>query len=734
MSHVPFLLTPLTQGVLLCAVWLSVMQARAQESAAPETPTPAQQQNTALPNVSVQATREAAGQPTPEPTTTLSGAALRHRAASTLGATLQDELGVANASFGANVGLPVIRGLSGARVRTLVGGAGTHDASTISADHAVMTEPLLADSITVWKGPAAVRFGGGALGGAVEIEDGRIPTTLPSRTRFKGDVRGGMEGRSAVAKLDGRLSNAVAWHVDVHGRNQNDTTIPGWAQDEAAIRQQFGLGPTSNSRGHVPNTDARSGGGALGASWLGEAGWLGLSLSTLSQNYGIPPGGHSHSHGGTQIDHAEERVRIDARQHRLDLRGELDLPGDYLQKLKLRTAHTDYEHDELESGVVATTFVNRVDELQLELEHKLLQTLVPSLPGQTTGSIGVHTNQRQFSALGAEAFAPEVQARQAALFAVQSWQDGPWHLEVGGRIEYVTYRPDRYRLARDGEEVIKVPPERRLRPGSWSASAKRDIGHGDITLTRWMVSRAPDLQELYADGPHMATRTYDLGRESMGVETLRGWDLGVTQTWAGVTLDANVYRYDSSNYIYQRSTGRYYNTDIGGVRFECARLDLCLPVTQYEQAAARLHGYELELSRPWQWRPADDGIGLRGRVALTSDGVRGRLVGGGDLPRLPPQRVGLRLAFEWPSTTAELHALHALAQKRPGENETDTDGWFQLHGSLRHTVRLSQGQRLSWFVLARNLTNQQVRNSASFLRNYAPEPGRIVQLGMEVSL
>ena len=720
---------PLSRGVLVCAALIAAQKVHAQappiiEGAA----------STALPDVAVQATREQTAEPALSPSTTLSGTALRHRAASTLGATLQDQPGVANASFGANVGLPVIRGLSGSRVRTLVGGAGTNDASTISADHAVMAEPLLADSITVWRGPAAIRFGGGAIGGAVEIEDGRIPTTLPRRTRFKGDARGGTDGRSAMAKLDGRLAGQVAWHVDVHGRAQNDTKVPGWAQDEGAIRQQFGLAPTHNSRGHVPNTDARSGGGAIGASWLGEAGWLGLSLSTLSQNYGIPPGGHSHSHSGeTSAEPAQEQVRIDARQQRLDLRGEMSLSGKHLKKIKLRAAHTDYTHDELETGRVSTTFVNRVHELNAELEHTLLQPWLPQSEGEATGSIGVQLSSRAFSALGNEAFAPETNARQAALFAVQGWREGAWQLELGGRIEYTAYRPQPYRLARDGEELIKQPPERRLRPGSWSASVRRDIGSGHLTLTRWMVSRAPDLQELYADGPHMATRTYDLGRESMGVETLRGWDLGITQPLGDVTLEANVYRYASSNYIYQRSTGRYYNTDSGGVRFECARLDLCLPVTQYEQAPAQLQGYELELSRPWAWRQAQ-GPGLRGRIALTSDAVRGRLVNGPDLPRLPPPRIGLRLEVQHASTLAELHALRAMAQQRPGENETDTDGWFQLHGSLRHTIRLSDGQRLSWFVVARNLTNQQVRNSASFLRSYAPEPGRVVQLGMEVSL
>lgn len=718
---------------LLCITLMAGQSARSQDATAPAgSPIP---DVTALPDVSVQSTREQAVVDMHEPTFTLKGPMLRNRAAATLGATLQDELGVANASFGSNVGLPVIRGLGGSRVRTLVGGAGTNDASNISADHAVMTEPLLADSITVWKGPSAIRFGGGAMGGAVEIEDGRIPMTLPRRTQFRGDLRGGTEGRSAVVKIDGRWPGSVAWHIDVHGREQLTTKVPGWAQDEAAITQQFALPPTRNTWGRVPNTDARSSGGAVGASWLGETGWLGLSLSTLQQNYGIPPGGHSHSHGAdTSTAPADERVRIDARQQRLDLRGELELSSEVLKKIKWRSAHTDYRHDELEGGQAATTFRNKVNEFKVELEHTLLQALLPSpRHGQATGTIGMHVTERAFSALGREAFAPRTAASQAALFTVQGWRQGPWQFDIGARIEYVSYRPAEYGLSRDGSDVIKQPPERRLRPGSWSASVRQDVGEGHVTLTRWMVSRAPDIQELYADGPHMATRTYDLGRESMGVETLRGWDLGVSQPLGGFTVEVNAYRYASSNYIYQRSTGRFYNTDSGGVRFECARLDLCLPVTQYEQAPAELQGYELELSHPWRWAIRESPA-LHGRVALTSDAVRGRLTSGAALPRLPPQRFGLRLEANWQATMAELHALRGMAQQRPGDQETATDGWFQLHGSLRHTTRMADGQRLSWFLLARNITNQQVRNSTSFLRSYAPEPGRLVQLGVEVSL
>ncbi|MBN8493627.1 MAG: TonB-dependent receptor [Burkholderiales bacterium] len=675
--------------------------------------------------VQVQGQRTAA--PSAEPVQVLRGEALQRRVAPTLGATLQYEPGVANASFGPNVGLPVIRGQSGPRVGVTVGGTGTHDASTFSADHAVMTEPLLATRATVWRGPAAVRFGGGAIGGAVELENARIPQQLPESPQLAATVMGGPNIVAGVASATGS-TGAFAWYADAHGRQQGDVPIPGWALDSAALEQQFGLVTARNTYGYIANTNSRSDGGSLGGSWVGPQGWLGASLSTFRMDYGIPPGGHSHavSIPGV-IETADEQVRIDAQQTRLDLRGEFDLAWPAASLLQLNGSLSDYGHDETDNGRVVTTFENRAAELRAELTHRLLRPLLGA--GAAEGTLGLHAERSDVSALGLEVFMPKTLGQSAALFGVQGWRSGDWLLEAGARIEYVDYVPQRYQVVRDGALLLKIPPDRRFQPFSLSLATTRRWDDGSATLTAWSAQRAPAMQELYADGPHLATRTYDIGNPNLQLEKLLGLNLGAQQLLQDITLQGNVYGYRSDSYIYLRSLGRFYNADTGGIRFECVRLEICLPVMRYEQAPATLAGFELGASRPW----VVQGL-AQGQVRLEADLVRGRLDDGQNLPNLPPARLSLTVEAQRAAWSGEARLVHGFAQRWPGENQTPTAAYTQLNVALRYAPPPQGDRAWSVFLSANNITNAEIRNSASLLRNYAPEPGRVVQLGLQVQL
>lgn len=664
-----------------------------------------------------------------EPVQTLQGPALRSRVAATLGATLQDEPGVANASFGPNVGLPILRGQGGARVRAMVGGLGTHDASTVSADHGVMVEPALAERITIWRGPAAIRFGGGALGGAVDIDDGRLPERRSAKLKTRGELRLADGSDLQVLQLDGPAGPTTAWHVDVHRRQQGPTRIPGLAIDEDAIRQQFYLVNARNTRGVIGNTEARTQGGAVSGTWWGEQSQVGVALSTLRQNYGIPNGAHSHQHGTGAV--ADERIRVDAQQERLDLKGEWRSPWQLDGKLTWRVTHTRYAHDELAQGIAQTTFSNRVTEARIELDHRV------NTHWLATG--GVNVQDRTFSAKGLEAFVPRTALQTAGAFMLHQFDQGPWRLEAGARAETQTSRPQELQPTGDGG--LWEQPARRFDAGSLSLALSRELkepfgqgsGDGRVTLTHWQVARAPEMQELYALGPHVATLTYDVGNGALRTETLQGWDLGWEQTLGRASLKANVFRYASPNYIYQRNSGVFYDAEEEVTRAVCALLDQCLPITRYEQAAARLQGYEMELSTVIGALPAQ-GAAATYRIALFGDMVRGRLRHGEDLPRLPPRRWGLKFDLARGAWLSEWRLVVSEPQRKPGANETPTAGSTQLHGALRWSTRLDTGQRLSWFLVGRNLTNAEVRNSTSFLRNYAPEPGRRIELGLETRL
>lgn len=691
---------------LLLTAALTPALVHAQAGGAPDTPV--------LDTIEV---RDTATAPPPhiEPTVVLEGAALTAKVAATLGATLADELGVANATFGPNVGLPLIRGQHGARTRVLIGGVGTHDAAAMSPDHGVTIEPLLAESIRVIKGPATIRHGGGAIGGAIEVEDRRIPDGLPTALGGSVQLRWADNAlqRSGAAELLG-AAGAIAWHIDAHARRSGDIAIPGHAIDEAAIIQQFGLVNGRNTMGSVANTDAASRGGSVGVSYIGRHGYLGMARSRFADNYGIPPG-PAHSHGGGAPASSDE-VRIDLAQDRVDLAGRLDTPWSWMKGITLRVGDSRYRHDEVVNSTPDTHFRNDVRETRLEFEH--------APHARLHGTLGISHLDRDFSALGLEAFAPETAITGHALYLVETLDFAPWQLQLGARSERATLDPQPQKTVFG---PIVPLPKRRFDPNSFSAALRHEHTGGHITLTRWLARRAPDVQELYALGPHLATRTFDVGSNQLGIETLSGWDLGAAHRSGGFDMAANVYRYRTDDYIYQRNAGLFWDTDEALFKIKCATLDLCLPVMRYEQQTADFRGYEIELG----WSPRLDGL-QKPRIAVFADAVRGRFGNGTDVPRLPPRRLGLALQTGWQDWHASVRLTRAAAQKRPGENETATHGYTRADLSVRRAVALPGDQIAEVYLNVRNLNNAEIRNSTSFLRNYASEPGRTVELALRV--
>jgi iron complex outermembrane receptor protein len=672
---------------------------------------------TELPTVRVEAERESDAPVDARPDSTLRGEELRQKRGATLGATLQDELGVANSSFGPGVGLPVIRGMTGPRVRILLDGLGSHDASSMSPDHAITIDPLLAEEVRIIRGPAVIRHGGAAIGGAVEVIDARIPTRVPKLgTAGTGEIRYNSNGseRSAVFKLDaGRQGFAV--HVDGFHRSRGNLDIPGAAIDEAAIVRQFGLLNATNTFGYVGNTNSRSEGATVGASAIGARGYVGISYGTLQNNYGIPAGAHTHSHGpGPAPD--SDVARIDMKQQRHDLKGRLKLGG-ILEALEVRVARVNYQHAELDNGVAQTVFSNDVLEGRVELEHAFSENM--------TGRIGTQFADRTFAALGAEAFVPRSSIRGAAGYLQQQVKTGPLTVEFGMRRERQHIRPDP-QLTVFGSTVVQ--PHLTHAGESFSLGATLQLAKQEfLTATVSRAKRSPDVQELFALGPHLATRTFDIGNNRLRREMVEGIDLGFSTDRGTFAAKLNVFRYRADDFIYQRNAGLFYDPDVRQFRVICVRLDECLPVQRYVQDDARFKGFEAQ----GVLRFPDVPIGLL-EIKPFVDRLGARLDDGTDVPRLPPWRYGVELALIGEAWTASVRHTRARAQDRPGINETATAAYESLNAMFEY--RWSAGRHETvLFVQGRNLLDREIRNSVSFLRNYTPEPGRAIEVGLRSS-
>lgn len=648
----------------------------------------AEEPSTTLETVVVSAPLSQKVSETARPVTVLSDEDLRMKAGHSIGETLKQELGITSQSFGPGVGSPVIRGQAGPRVRVMQNGIGNNDVSSLSPDHANSVEPILAERVEVLRGPSTLLYGSGAIGGVVNVIDNRIPGLVPEKLiNFAGEQRydSVSDETTSVMKLDGGKGN-IALHLDGFYRERGNVHIGGEAIDERAARATdpslAGVDPIQNSRGVINNTQAHSVGGTAGVSFVGEAGFVGASINRLENNYGIPPDGA----GG-------DPVRIDLKQTKYDFKGELNQPFAFAEALRLKFGYTDYQHVELEGGVPGTTWTNQSYESRLELAHKPL--------GPLRGVWGFQSINSDFAAFGEEAVVPQSKIDTYGLFAVESFDLGSVTYELGARVEHQSISPQGGKTRGD-------------LPVSGSASALWKIDdRNQLSLAVTQSQRAPQVQELYSNGVHAATRSFEVGDPNLKKEISYNLDLGYRFREEWVKAEFNLFHNWISDYIYQQRTGA---------------LEEGLPVLQSRQADAIFKGFESKLVFPLM----ENHYGLVD-LTLFGDYTRGEFVRGGDVPRMPPLRYGFQLDYAQADWSANLRLTRGEAQTNPDQNESTTAAYLLLGVGAQYQVKAFQQASLTLFAKGNNLLNENIRNSTSYLRNFAPEPGRGAEVGIRIS-
>ncbi|CCE24675.1 TonB-dependent receptor [Methylotuvimicrobium alcaliphilum] len=662
--------------------------------------------------------------PTADSTSELSDIDLRLKSASTLGKTLERELGVYNASFGPGVGQPIIRGMGGPRVRVMHDGIGSHDASAMSQDHAVAAESLLADSITIHRGPATLRYGSGAIGGVVDVKHKRIPDSVPLKP-----IEGTAEYRydhnpkenAGMVGIDAGKGN-VAVHLDYFQRGNENTRIPGFALDEAALRKQLKTDvQLNNSKGEIKNTDGESRGGSAGISWIDDLGYVGTSYNHTYKAYGLPPGdpgGHSHVGVVPGASNQGEAMRFEMEQRRYDVEAMLFNPIPYIESVSVKTGYVDYEHEEGEPGF-SVLFTNEVLETRFELEHRLLD--------QWSGFLGLQWQDREFLA---ENLVPQSQIDSLGLFFTEKLDVlDELTLEFGGRYERQVTEPNEKMLNRNlFGQPVQVPTRRLTHnPSSLAASITYKPFDGGSIYLAWQNSeRAPDIQEMYSLGPHPANRSFDIGRLDLAVERASNREIGIRYDDALISLQGNAYQKDVKDFIYQENLGLFYQLDTNTLKASCSDgLRGCFPIYGFRGDDAEFYGYEAEI----KFHPSFD-WGTP-HLTLFSDYVRGRFRDRalGDVPRLPPQRYGFEVGLQKNAFQGALRFTQALAQDRPGNDETVTPSYHRFDIDVSYDWHADSGQRVLLFGKASNLSDSPIRNSTSFLRNIAPEPGMSLEIG-----
>ncbi|WP_394752616.1 TonB-dependent receptor [Crenothrix sp.] len=626
-----------------------------------------------------------------EPVTVLSGEELRTKVGQTIGDTLQNEPGISNQSFGGGVGLPVIRGQSGPRVRVMQNSLGNNDVSSLSPDHANGVDPIIAERIEVLRGPSTLLYGTGAIGGIVNVIDNRIPEQIPGKI-----IGGAAEQRydsatnetASALKVEGG-KDKIAYHIDGFYRDQDNTHIGGNAIDEAAARQQNPSLPQNlqNPDGVINNTQARSRGGSLGLSYVNDLGLVGAAINSLEKKYGIPPDGRPR----------EAPVTVNLTQTKYDFKAQLNKPFAFAEAIRMKFGYTDYKHVEMEGNIAGTTFLNKSYESRLELEHQPI--------GIVKGTTGFQSTHSQFTGLDeGGSIVPTSDIEAYALFDAESFTVDDITYQLAGRAEWQSITPTDKAI--DGVSFIPVS-------GSTSALWKITDQH-QLSMGFTHSQRAPQIQELFTRGFHDATHSYERGNAGLNKEISNNLDLGYQFNSSWMSADINLFHNWVGDYIYQqRSATELFNGN---------------PVLDTQQAAATFKGFEVQTIFPLMQN-------TYGALDLTlfGDYTRGTFDNGDDVPRMPPLRYGFQLSYEKDDFASNLRFTRAEAQNNAGLNETNTQAYLLLNLQAQYRLASFHDTEVLFFAKGKNLLNENIRNSTSYLRNFAPEPGRSAELGIRIS-
>ncbi len=618
------------------------------------------------------------------PALTLSGKVLADLSQSTLGDVLADIPGVASSYFGPNSGRPIIRGLEGDRLKITQNGTSSLDASSASPDHAVSVDPLTIREVQVLRGPAALLYSSSIMGGVINLLDNRIPVERLPRSATLFGRMGSADGLRALSVLTEGSLGDFAYHLDGFNKTTQDLSTP---------------------IGRIADTASDSQGAGFGVSRVGAFGYVGLSYSGLNSTYGV----------------TEPGIEIGLRQRRWDLAGTVNAPTAALKSISYKLGVSDYEHSEFAAGVAGSTFANQGWDGRIDFELTKI--------GSLEGVVGLQSGRFDFSVVGAEAFLPTTHNANDAVFGsfVQSLAPDS-RLRFGFRVESAKVSADAW--VHEGLVSNPGSASASFTPASLALAWVKDLSpEWATTLSLTRTERAPNYQELFADGPHVGTDAYEVGDGALGKERGVGIELELAKTRGTISGSFSVYYNRFSSFISQQANG--FGPDLTGVggpdhssggADELARFDFVSVPADFYGAEARVN-FQLQDEATSKCGLEFFGDSVRASNRDTSEA----------LPRISPGRVGAALHGLQSGWSWRLDATYHLAQNHLAVGETPTAGYTLVGAAFSRDFVLGSATTARFSLRLTNLFDVEARNAASFIKDALPLPGRGVEAGLKLN-
>jgi iron complex outermembrane receptor protein len=609
----------------------------------------------------------------------ISGEALRQNLSTTLANTLEDVPGLSTRSMGSTPGRPVMRGLGGERLMILQDGERTGDVSSQSADHAVSVDPMSAEEIEIARGPSALEYGSNAIGGVINVVRNQIPSSQPGHWHGTASLQGESvnSGTAAGIELGAPLGENFAVKVDGNLRSTFDTHTP---------------------EERLENSGSLSTNDAIGVGYIRPWGHAGLATSLYLNNYGIPPdslGGHPNG------------VNIKMEKLQVEGTSEIFLDHAFFNRFEANLSHKSYFHQEIESsGIVGTEFGVLTSNATLKADHDEFAFL-------DEGKIGLWAERKNYAVNGTRT--PDSDSYSFSAFLIEEKDIGPLHLEIGARLDHTYANPAVENQSIQGREIRG----RSFTALASSANVVYDFGVGFFTGASVIHSfRAPSQEELFSQGPHLASYSFEVGNPDLNSERGLGKEIYFRYRQSNLRTELTFFHNGFSNYNYAANTGETRPESLGGY-----------PIYQFTGTKAALSGVEFssQVKLFEQWALSTSIGYTHGRRKLFENEQADPNENWKPLPTIPPLKGNIELSYTRNMLKVGTKSKLAAEQNRTGEFEQPTDGYAIFNLFVQY--RFERWEMLHTLSLnASNIFNITYRNHLSRIKEIYPEPGRNISL------
>ena len=697
----------------------------------------------------------------------VSGDDISATASQSLGESLDGLLGVSSADYGSGVGQPIIRGMSGNRVKILNNGMIVRDVAGIGVDHVNDVDLNNIQQIEIVRGPSSLLYANGTIGGIINIVD----STIAREDFAESELKLGLEAQSVN---DGDSHN-LSYQNNLGGLNfsfaYKDSQFDNFDVPTGAIlhdedHEDEHDEDEHEEEGFLSNSDFENKALRLGVSKAGDWGYFGVSVNSVESIYGIPFHGdehgdeHGEEHEGEEHEEDHEGEEHEGEEHEgeehegerifsttdsevVNLEGAYIVSNSWLKKVNYFIRDTDYslteqhaeeehegeehegeEHGDEDHAEGPTVFSNESREYGAIFDlsnDDLLQ------------KISLNFVDEDMSIVGEEAFMNPTVSEEMTLGYYLSKQVDSFHLDLGIRHdrtsrkgsvsheeEHEEEHHDEHEEEQHDEEMDYFSKD--YNATSFAMSLSKDLNENfDLNVSAGMVERTPSAMELFMNGAHLATGRLEIGNTDLESEQSTNFDATLSYENEGVFGTFTLFKNDVANYIYlQDETAEAHDEhddedDHGG-----------LIKANYLQQNAQFVGYELEMGTVFELGDGDL------TLSFGRDSVSGEFRDDSNIPRMTPDRNIYAISYAKNSLELKLDLKDVGSQRDIGTNETVTSGFNMLNLNAVKTFTFGKKQTATVSLFAKNLLDEVARNHSSFVKDEVPLPGR--NLGVKVQL